>query len=126
MRFLGLFRGRGFAGPDCPDWFVGNHRFLELFTVQSGQAVAQLTAKNLFNSTCIALLKCFTDAGDYGQTGSQTCLNFLVNNLIRFEIVLTAFRMADDDVRAACIANHESRDFSGERAFALFSRAILG
>ncbi len=115
MNFFDVGRGRRFAGSDRPNRFIGNHGVGSIGIFRN--RAHNLSGTNVDGFALFALLFGFADANDRFQTGfvSGGCL--FGNQFVGFKMVGSAFGMAEDDISASEIFEHQRADIAGMGTF---------
>ena len=105
--------GRGvLPGADGPDRFVGNNGFLHLADRQSGQTLAQLRPHHQFRPARFALRQCFAHANDRLERSGVRGQRLLRDQLVSLLLILTPFRVAENDVPHRKFLEHTGSDFA--------------
>ena len=111
--FAGLFNGRGLAGADGPDGFVGDDDLADLVGLNVLERHLDLVLDAFGGDAGFAFGQRFADANDRAQTGIEGLQDLLVDGFVGFGEVLSAFAVADDDVLNAHFGEHFGRNFAG-------------
>ena len=114
MHDLGLFHRGGAPGADGPDWFVGDGDGRQIMCGQSYQAAVELSGEDRFRSVCLTVRQRFSHAENWKEPVCQRRSDLLLDMLIPFAEERAPFRVADDHITAAKIAQHRCRHFPGE------------
>ncbi len=85
-----------------------------------------MPANDSFGVPLIALLQRLANTHDDRQSGRQSRLSLATDHLVCIGIVLASLGMADNHMRAAGVAQHESSHLAGKRTFLLLSGTVLG
>src|ERR1035437_4432431 len=109
--------GRGLAGADGPDGFVGNHDLGELLFGEPGDALLELSGEHGFGVAALAIGQEFADADDGRESEFERRSGALEDGLIGLVEILAAFAVADDGVAGAHGEDHGAGDLAGEGAF---------
>src|SRR5437762_2332958 len=82
VRFLRLIRRGVTTRADCPNRLICDHRFLQFFRGQAGEAAAHLDRQDFFDVAFVALLKRFAYAHDWTQACFVGSAHFEVYNFV--------------------------------------------
>src|SRR5439155_16501076 len=117
MSLLGLLRGGGAAGADCPDWFVSNNDVLHRVGGEPGEAGGDLCLQHGVGAAGIALFELFADAENHLEAGGESGVYFSVDEVVALAEHVPAFAVAENDVAAAQVEKHGRADLAGESPF---------
>ena len=104
--FFCLGSRRRFAGPDSPDWFIGNDHFRYISRCNIFQGVFDLTFYPGLHGTAFTLGQCFSAAENRREAIGQCRFDFLIDSFVGFIIIFPPFRMADNDMADTDILQH--------------------
>ena len=83
MRFLRVRGGGDLAGPDGPNWLVGDDNFEQLFRFHLCQAPVELRGEDFFHLSFLALCEGFADAKNRTQFLFEGGAHLSIHDLIR-------------------------------------------
>jgi len=115
---IGVLWHGGAPCADSPDWLVGQDNAARLLGGDAGEGPTDLRTDKGDRLPSLVLLKALPDAHDGGQPMVQGGLQLAVDRFVGLSEVLTAFRVADDDVLRQLL-HHEGGDLSGVGALIL-------
>ena len=114
-----ISRGRGFAGANGPDRFVGDHHVRGLLGGNLVEGAQALAAQHVVGESGFALFEHFADADDGDESRFERGLEFEIDGVVGLAEILAAFGVSDDDVGDADGDQHAGADFAGVSAFLL-------
>src|SRR5579862_467281 len=121
---LRLLRRGDLARPDGPHGLVGDDQSGYSSCIPTEQSVAQLPA---YHRQCLlgfALLERLAHTDDRDQSAGLRARHLLRYALVGLAEELAALRVADDDMRAPDVTQHQRRHLAGERTLGLTVRVL--
>lgn len=126
VHLLSLCRGGGLASANCPDRFVSEDTTNHLLRCQAGKIVLELPLDDSNLAARLPFREGLPTAEDGGQTEVESGAHFAVDDRVGVAVEGTTLGVADDDVRAAGVAEHITADFPGVRAVFGLGGEVLG
>ena len=113
VHVLGLFGGSGLAGADGPDGLVSEDEFAEIFGSEMEESFLDLLGDYLVISAVVTLFEFLADAEYGGETLCESQVDFGFEDFRGLAVVLTALRVAEDDISGTGRSHHVSRNLAG-------------
>ena len=122
--FLCLFCSCNLAGSDRPDRLISNDHRSSLLLRDTHEIALELQTDPVDRNPHLTLLKCLAAAEDRDQTILKCLEYFSVQESVILFVILSSFRVTDDDILDTCINKHRTGDFTGESAAVLVGEVL--
>ena len=100
---LSLLCCRCLACSDSPDWLVGDDDVLPLLCCEVEDRALELSLYYLLLLVCLTLVEALAAAEDALEAIGEGEVNLLLQYLRSLVVVLTALRVAEDDILCTCL-----------------------
>ena len=102
MHIFSLVSSGCLACSDSPYRLICQYQFAEIFCAEVKQGFLNLGSHNIVISAVLTLFQHFSDTENRGKTFGKRKVNFLFKNFRSLTVILTAFRMAENDIVCTC------------------------